>query len=53
MLKLGAKGRLQEGLDADIVLLDKQFKIQTVLARGALVVDAGAPVRFGTFENRA
>ena len=53
LLKLGAKGRLAEGLDADIVLLDAEFKVRTVLAQGEVVVEAGVPLKFGTFENNA
>lgn len=52
MLKLAEKGQIKEGKDADIVLLDKQtLKINSVFARGRLMVEGGSPVVKGTFER--
>lgn len=49
-LQLSRKGRLQEGMDADIVLLDKDLAIDTVIARGQLMMkDKQLRVR-GTYE---
>ncbi|RIV28790.1 beta-aspartyl-peptidase [Alicyclobacillaceae bacterium I2511] len=53
VLKLGHKGRIQSGLDADLLLTDAQYQIQQVVAKGQTVVENGKPVVFGTFENRA
>ena len=35
------KGSLAEGMDADLILLDKDYKIETVLAQGQVVVEEG------------
>ena len=51
VLKLGNKGRVQQGLDADLMLTDERFQIQHVFARGSQVVRNGKPMVFGTFEN--
>lgn len=37
-LQLSRKGRLREGMDADIVLLDNDLAIDTVIARGQLMM---------------
>lgn len=51
VLKLGRKGSIQEGADADLVLTDDRFQIQHVYAKGRKVVENGKPIVFGTFEN--
>ena len=52
ILKLQQKGSLSKGKDADIVLLDKKdLKIQSVIARGRLMVDHGMVLVKGTFED--
>ncbi|MDP9727588.1 beta-aspartyl-peptidase [Alicyclobacillus tolerans] len=51
ILKLQHKGRLKAGLDADILLTDKEYKIQHVFAKGRKVVENGEAIVFGTFEN--
>ena len=49
-LQLSRKGRLREGMDADIVLLDNDLAIDTVIARGQLMMkDKQLRVR-GTYE---
>lgn len=51
MLKLDHKGQLAVNKDADILLLDKEtLDIDTVIAKGEIMVDNGQAVRFGTFE---
>lgn len=51
ILKLTGKGSLEEGKDADVVLVDKEtLKIDTVLARGKVMVENGKVVVKGTFE---
>jgi len=44
------KGRLQEGTDADLVILDEDLRIDQVFAKGQLMVDNGDAVVKGTFE---
>jgi beta-aspartyl-dipeptidase (metallo-type) len=51
LLKLGRKGHIQEGFDADIVLFDKEFKVHTVIAKGRIIVKDYKPVVLGTFEG--
>jgi beta-aspartyl-dipeptidase (metallo-type) len=50
-LKLGRKGRLQEELDADLVILGKGLVPDYVVARGAVMVRDGRPLVLGTFEK--
>ncbi|KPU45351.1 isoaspartyl dipeptidase [Oxobacter pfennigii] len=53
VLKLSnKKGRIQPGLDADIILMNKEdLSIDTVIAKGKVMVKEGKPVVFGTFEK--
>ena len=52
VLKLGAKGRLKAGFDADICLLaEDTLELKTVMAKGQLVVRDGVQQVFGTFER--
>ena len=50
-LDLRAKGTLREGADADLVLVDAGLEIETVLARGKVMVREGVLRSFGTFER--
>jgi beta-aspartyl-dipeptidase (metallo-type) len=51
-LKLKCKGRVQKGYDADIVLLDENnLEIDTVIAKGQLMVKNKEILVFGTFER--
>ncbi len=50
-LRLDAKGTIRVGADADLVLLDRQLEIDTVLARGQVMVRNHRILRFGTFEQ--
>ena len=50
-LQLGRKGAVRAGADADLVLLDRDLEIRTVLARGEVLVRDGTIERFGTFER--
>lgn len=53
LLRLHArKGRVAEGADADLVLLDDRLRVVSVYARGRLMVDGGEPVVRGWFEAR-
>ncbi|WP_102264349.1 beta-aspartyl-peptidase [Mesobacillus jeotgali] len=50
ILKLKQKGRIEAGLDADLVLLDENHEIETVIAMGKVMVENGRPTVKGTFE---
>lgn len=51
VLKLSHKGRIQEGTDADLVLLDKEtLAIDTVIAKGKGMVQHKEAIIKGTFE---
>jgi len=51
ILKLKQKGRLAQGLDADLVLLEPEtLRIHTVIAKGRILMEAGEILAKGTFE---
>jgi beta-aspartyl-dipeptidase (metallo-type) len=45
------KGQIRQGLDADVLVLEKDLALQQVWARGRLMVDEGKPVVLGTWER--
>ena len=47
----GKKGCIKTGADADLVLLDDEFGIHTVVARGQVMLEAGALLKKGTYEK--
>ncbi|MCL7747032.1 beta-aspartyl-peptidase [Halalkalibacter alkaliphilus] len=49
-LKLKGKGELAVGNDADIVILAKDFQIETVVANGQVMIENGEVKVKGTFE---
>lgn len=52
ILKLDRKGRIKEGFDADICLLEEgTLKLNTVIAKGQVMVKDGGQKVFGTFER--
>ena len=52
VLKLGTKGRLKPGFDADICLLTQDtLELKSVMAKGKFVVKDGEQQVFGTFER--
>jgi len=52
VLGLGNKGRLAADKDADIVLINiNNLQIDSVFAKGKLLVKSGKAVMFGTFES--
>lgn len=52
ILKLHTKGRIKEGMDADLLMLDEQtFELTDVFARGKHMVKDKKPIVFGTFEH--
>ncbi len=50
VLGLHSKGRIKVSADADMVLLDEDLNIQTVLAKGQVLVKDGRAIVKGTFE---
>jgi beta-aspartyl-dipeptidase (metallo-type) len=50
VLGLPGKGRVGEGMDADILVLDGDMNVSKVFSRGRLMVDEGRAVAKGTFE---
>lgn len=53
ILKLKAKGQIAPGMDADLILAVKEtLAIDTVLAKGRVMVAGGQPIVRGTFEPR-
>ena len=50
-LRLPAKGHIDVGADADLVVLDADGKVRDVMARGLWHVREGRTVRYGTFEK--
>ncbi len=50
-LKLPGKGRLEKGYDADIMLLDKDCSLRTLVARGRVMLRDGKVLVKGTFEQ--
>ncbi len=52
ILKLSGKGRIKKGFDADICLLTRHsLELQTVIAKGQVMVRDGKQIVFGTFEK--
>ena len=52
ILKLNGKGHIKPGFDADICLLTEEgLKLDTVIARGRIMVEKGKQTVFGTFER--
>jgi beta-aspartyl-dipeptidase (metallo-type) len=50
LLRLARKGTLATGNDADLVVLDEQHAVRTVMVRGEIHIEDGTPVQRGTFE---
>jgi beta-aspartyl-dipeptidase (metallo-type) len=52
LLRLGGKGHLAPGYDADLVVLAEDWTVRHVMARGRWMVREGRAVHRGTFEAR-
>lgn len=50
VLCLSSKGHIKEGFDADLCLMTKDLTIDTVIAKGQIMVKNGEPVVKGLFE---
>lgn len=46
----GRKGVIQEKADADLLLLDRELNLHTVIAKGELLMESGQLLRRGTYE---
>ena len=51
ILKLKQKGRIAKGLDADVVLLNENLEIHSVIALGQIVVEDGVLLKKGMYEK--
>lgn len=50
ILKLSSKGYIKEGYDADMVLIDEEYNIDTVIAKGRIMMKDKKILTYGTFE---
>lgn len=50
VLCLDGKGHIKEGFDADLCLMTKNLTIDTVIAKGKIMVKNGEPIIKGVFE---
>ncbi len=51
ILCLSRKGRVAEGMDADLCLMAEELTVDTVIAMGRIMVKGGVPVVKGAFED--
>jgi len=51
LLKLSKKGRIETGLDADLVVLDQSNRVESVMARGVWQVKNSKQLISGLFES--
>lgn len=52
IFKFKNKGRIEKGFDADLCILDESLNINTVIAKGKIMVQDKKPVILGTFEGK-
>lgn len=50
ILKLNKKGKIQTDMDADLCILDENLDVDTVIAKGKIMVQNKQPVVHGMFE---
>jgi len=48
--KLARKGRIAEGLDADVLILNENLELDTVIAGGRRMMEGGKVIARGTFS---
>ena len=51
ILKLTKKGKIKVNMDADLCLLDENIDVDTVIAKGRIMVENKQPVVYGMFER--
>lgn len=52
IFKFKNKGRIEKGFDADLCILDESLNIDTVIAKGKIMVQDKKPVVLGIFEGK-
>lgn len=52
ILKFKNKGKIEASMDADICLLDENLDIDTVIAKGKIMVQNKKPIVYGLFEGK-
>ncbi|MCE5202567.1 MAG: beta-aspartyl-peptidase [Synergistaceae bacterium] len=52
ILKFYTKGKIKAGMDADLCILDENIDVDTVVAKGKIMVQNKKPVVYGTFEQK-
>ncbi len=52
LLKLTGKGRIEVGYDADILVLNEDYELVHLFAKGRQMVRDGQAIVFGTFEGK-
>lgn len=52
ILKLNNKGRIEINMDADLCLLNEELEVDTVIAKGKLMVQDKNPLVYSMFENK-
>ncbi len=52
ILKLKTKGRIEAEMDADLLILDENLDIDTVVAKGKVMVENKKAVVYGVFEEK-
>ncbi len=52
ILKLKHKGKVEKGFDADLCILDENFDVDYVFAKGKMMVENKKPIVFGVFEGK-
>ncbi|MFA7550012.1 MAG: beta-aspartyl-peptidase [Sedimentibacter sp.] len=52
ILKFKNKGKIEASMDADICLLDENLDIDTVIAKGKIMVQDKKPIVYGLFEGK-
>lgn len=52
ILKLKNKGKIEVNMDADICLLDEELNVDTVIAKGKIMVRDKKPIVYGVFEGK-
>ncbi len=51
ILNLQKKGRIEEGKDADLLLLNEKNEIEYLFANGKMMIEKGLIIKKGTFED--
>jgi len=50
--KLKGKGNIKEGYDADILMLNKDYQVYNLIARGEIMIQETKMLKKGTFEKK-